>query len=68
MFIELKDLYIKKELVCGISKATILASYNTPELYTLSLFILNFKEPVSVVFSDEEERDVEYDRVKGLLS
>ena len=61
-FIELKDLRIEANQIYAFSKGAIPETLRTPTFYTISIWCVdNNKDPITITYASEEERDAEYD-------
>lgn len=62
-FVHLKDLSFEPESVYAYGKMTIPSTLKTPNYYAIALWFYEGKEPLTVTYETEEERDSELDIV-----
>jgi len=63
-FIELKDVTLDPRFVLAIGKMTIPQTLQTPEMYGISVWISDVREPIVITYEDEEERNAQLVLIK----
>jgi hypothetical protein len=56
-FLQLKDALVRIENIVAVGKATVPATYQSPEYYVISVWLNAFKESLNITFVDIADRD-----------
>lgn len=67
MVVDLKDISLKGGNVLGVAKMLIPSTNHTPEYYGITIWLEDTKEPIIATYEDEEERDIEFDKVRNAM-
>lgn len=62
-FITLEDIAVERTQLIAVGRFTIPATLQTNEIYAVSLYIKDVREPATITYTSKEERDGVYDYV-----
>lgn len=59
--IYLEDIAVERACLVAVGRFTIPATLQTNEMYAISLYLKDVREPVGITYKTKEERDEVYD-------
>lgn len=63
-FVELKDVSFDPRFVLAYGKMTIPQTMQTPEMYGITVWVADIREPIVITYEDEEERNTQVGLIK----
>jgi hypothetical protein len=67
-FVELKDVVVDARSVVAYGKVTIPQTLQTPEMYALTVWLADVREPITATYNDVKERDEQFALVKKVIN
>ena len=67
-FISLKDVTIDAREIIAFGKITIPQTLQTPEAYSMSIWVADIKEPIVVTYEKLEERDEQFVLIQKIIT
>jgi hypothetical protein len=65
MLVKLQDFVGRLDDIQGFGKTQVSATYNSPEVFVLSIWLRGQGQPVNITYLTEEECDKEYETILG---
>jgi len=67
-FVELKDVTIDARSIVAYGKVTIPQTMQTLEMYALTVWLADVREPISATYTEEKERDEQLQLIKTTIN
>jgi hypothetical protein len=67
-FVELKDVTIDARSIVAYGKVTIPQTMQTLEMYALTIWLADVREPISATYTEEKERDEQFQLIKTTIN
>jgi hypothetical protein len=67
-FVELKDVTIDARSIVAYGKVTIPQTMQTPEMYALTIWLADVREPITATYDVVKEREEQFQLIKTTIN